>query len=105
MLAGYAGLSREMVRKFDQGTRKSGRLSTLSALARALNVLVGGLLPDNLCRTGRSARPENMKRNAVQANDCDRPTLLRALITERHWQRFGTFEAQFRRAAHELAEC
>lgn len=31
------------------------------------------------------------------------PTLLRVLITERHWQKFETFEAQFRRAAHELA--
>ena len=27
------------------------------------------------------------------------PTLLRVLITERHWQKFETFEAQFRRAA------
>jgi len=32
------------------------------------------------------------------------PTLLRVLLTERHWQKFETFEAQFRRAAHELAE-
>ncbi len=31
------------------------------------------------------------------------PTLLRVLITERHWQKFETFEAQFRRAARELA--
>ena len=31
------------------------------------------------------------------------PTLLRVLITDRHWQKFETFEAQFRRAAHELA--
>ena len=32
------------------------------------------------------------------------PTLLRVLIIERHWQKFGTFEAQFRRAGRELAE-
>jgi hypothetical protein len=32
------------------------------------------------------------------------PTLLRVLITERHWQKFETFEAQFRRAAVELAK-
>jgi hypothetical protein len=31
-------------------------------------------------------------------------TLLRALITLRHWQRFETFTVQFRRAARELAE-
>jgi tetratricopeptide (TPR) repeat protein len=30
-------------------------------------------------------------------------TLLRALVTERHWQRFETFETQFMRAAAELA--
>lgn len=30
-------------------------------------------------------------------------TLLRALVRERHWQRFETFEAQFTRAAAELA--
>jgi len=32
------------------------------------------------------------------------PTLLRVLITGRHWQRFETFAAQFGRAARELAE-
>lgn len=32
------------------------------------------------------------------------PTLLRVLITGRHWQRFETFSAQFRRAARALAE-
>jgi hypothetical protein len=30
-------------------------------------------------------------------------TLLRLLVTGRHWQKFATFEAQFRRAAVELA--
>lgn len=32
------------------------------------------------------------------------PTLLRALIVEKHWQRFDTFQTQFKRAALELAE-
>ena len=31
------------------------------------------------------------------------PTLLRVLITRRHWQKFETFESQFKRAARELA--
>jgi hypothetical protein len=30
--------------------------------------------------------------------------LLRALIVQRHWQRFQTFEAQFRHAARDLAK-
>ena len=38
------------------------------------------------------------------ADEPTEPTLLRALITARHWQKFATFEAQFRRAARELAE-
>ena len=33
----------------------------------------------------------------------DEPTLLRVLITGRHWQKFETFEAQFKKAAAELA--
>lgn len=32
------------------------------------------------------------------------PTALRNLVTERHWQKFTTFERQFRKAARELAE-
>jgi hypothetical protein len=32
------------------------------------------------------------------------PTLLRVLITRRHWQRFETFDAQFKRAARAVAE-
>lgn len=32
------------------------------------------------------------------------PTLLRVLLVEKHWQRWSTFEAQFRRAAVVLAE-
>ncbi|MCA1601117.1 MAG: hypothetical protein LC776_05575 [Acidobacteria bacterium] len=33
----------------------------------------------------------------------DGPTLLRVLVLARHWQKFETFETQFRRAARELA--
>jgi hypothetical protein len=32
------------------------------------------------------------------------PTLLRVLITERHWQKFPTFERQFRKSAAELSD-
>jgi hypothetical protein len=32
------------------------------------------------------------------------PTLMRVLLTRRHWQKWPTFEAQFRRAAKALAE-
>jgi hypothetical protein len=32
------------------------------------------------------------------------PTLLRVLVTRRHWQKFAAFAAQFRRAASELAD-
>ena len=32
------------------------------------------------------------------------PTLLRTLITARHWQRYETFAVQFKRAARKLAE-
>jgi len=39
-----------------------------------------------------------------QRGESGRPTLLRVLIAQRHWQRFQVFEAQFRRAARELAE-
>jgi len=32
------------------------------------------------------------------------PTLLRTLITARHWQRYETFAVQFKRAAKKLAD-
>lgn len=47
MLAGYSGLSVEMVRKLEQGVRQSARITTLTALARALNVPVSTLLGDS----------------------------------------------------------
>lgn len=104
-LAGYAGLSGEMVRKLEQGARKSARLTTLNALARALNVPVGVLLADNPASEPTAALEltDATGPQHRQSSLCG-PTLLRALITERHWQTFGTFEAQFRRAARELAE-
>jgi hypothetical protein len=106
MLADHAGVSSEVVKKLEQGIRQSARMSTLSALARALNVPVGALLSDNVLSelTGGLVRQAEVTGQAQQAAEPGRPTLLRALITERHWQRFKTFEAQFRRAARELAE-
>jgi len=106
MLADYAGLSCEMVKKLEQGIRRSARISTLSALAGALNVPVGALLSDSVLSelTGGLAGHAEVAGQAQQAAGPGRPTLLRALIIERHWQRFKTFEAQFRRAARELAE-
>jgi len=101
MLAGYAGLSGEMVKKLEQGTRKSARISTLSALARALNVPVGALLSDSVLGeiAGEPARQAGDTAGPGHAAELERPTLLRALIAQRHWQNFRTFEAQFRRAA------
>lgn len=106
MLADYAGLSCELVKKLEQGIRRSARISTLSALARALNVGVGALLSDNALSelTGGTAQRAQTSGQEQQAAEPGQPTLLRTLITERHWQRFRTFEAQFRRAARELAE-
>jgi transcriptional regulator with XRE-family HTH domain len=106
MLADYAGLSSDLVKKLEQGARKSSRISTLRALARALNVPVGALLSDNALSelSGGLARHAEVPRQEQETSEPDRPTLLRALLTERHWQRFRTFEAQFKRAARELAE-
>jgi hypothetical protein len=71
-----------------------------------LNVPVGALLSDTVLSelTGGPARQAEVTRPEQHAAEPGQPTLLRALITERHWQRFKTFEAQFRRAARELAE-
>jgi transcriptional regulator with XRE-family HTH domain len=102
MLAERAGLSVEVIRKLEQNARRSARVSTLSALARALDVPVGVLLGGAPAdeHAGAPARPVHRVREAEQS----RPTLLRALIVQRHWQRFQTFEAQFRHAARELAK-
>ena len=55
-------------------------------------------------RRPRAGRQTGGSGQQAQGGEPGRPTLLRALITERHWQRFRTFEAHFRRAAQELAE-
>jgi transcriptional regulator with XRE-family HTH domain len=106
LLAGRAGLSTELVKKLEQGAERSARLSTLAALARALDVPVGVLLGDE----GPAGRPSAaLAGQAEAARDLGKvgvpgpPTLLRALIAERHWQNFRTFEKQFRRAAQDLA--
>jgi transcriptional regulator with XRE-family HTH domain len=106
MLADYAGLSTDIVRKLEQGAKRSARLSTLSALARALDVPVGVLLGDTPVSepAGTLARQADGTGEQAQAAEPYRPTLLRALIAERRWQRFRTFEAQFRWAAREVAK-
>jgi transcriptional regulator with XRE-family HTH domain len=102
LLAGRAGLSTELVKKLEQGAKRSARLSTLGALARALNVPVGVLLGDS--PGGESPAGEPAAGPARRAGEPGRPTLLGALIAERHWQSFRAFEVQFRRAARDLAE-
>jgi transcriptional regulator with XRE-family HTH domain len=106
MLADRAGLGIEIVRKLEQGAKSSARLSTLTALAGVLNVPAGILLGES----GVSSPTDVRARQAPSPDRADRhttagqPTLLRVLITQRHWQRFRTFETQFRRAAQELAD-
>jgi transcriptional regulator with XRE-family HTH domain len=106
LLAGRAGVSTELVKKLEQGVKRSARLSTLGALARALDVPVGVLLGENAPGepAARPARPAGENQEPRQEGEPGRPTLLRALIAERHWHRFPAFAAQFRRAARELAE-
>jgi transcriptional regulator with XRE-family HTH domain len=105
VLAGRAGVSTELVKKLEQRVKRSARLSTLGALARALNVPVGVLLGEN--PASRPAAGPALPAGGggeLGQGEPGRPPLLRALITQRRWQRFKTFEAQFRRAARELAE-
>jgi transcriptional regulator with XRE-family HTH domain len=106
LLAGRAGLSTDLVKKLERGVKRSARLSTLTALAQTLDVPVSVLLSGGAVAEPRpgAARQPVQDREATQVGEPARPTLLRALITERHWQRFPTFEARFRRAARELAE-
>src|ERR1700733_6748866 len=106
LLAGHAGLSTDLVKKLEQGAKRSARLSTLAALARALDVPVGVLLGESAAgqHAAGPARQAEAARELGQADVPGSPTLLRALIADRHWQNFRTFEAQFRRAARELAE-
>jgi transcriptional regulator with XRE-family HTH domain len=101
LLAGRAGLSAELVKKLEQGIKRSARLSSLAALARALDVPVAVLLGDSPAGepTAGPTRQAGGAREPEQAGEPSRPTLLRSLITERHWQKFRAFQAQFRRAA------
>ncbi len=104
MLAEQAGLSAVIVRKLEQNARRSARISTLSAFARALDVPVGVLLGGTPADEQATVIARPAHRVRVREPEQSRPTLLRALIVQRHWQRFQTFEAQFRHAARELAE-
>lgn len=56
--------------------------------------------------SGRGDRDRADESEAVPGSGVEpyRPTLLRLLIKERHWQIFRTFETQFARAAREIAE-
>jgi transcriptional regulator with XRE-family HTH domain len=106
LLAGRAGLSTDLVRKLEQGAKRSARLSSLAALARMLGVPVGVLLGESAAgqpATGSAGQAE-ADREPGQAGVPGPPTLLRALIAERRWQNFRAFEVQFRRAARDLAE-
>lgn len=53
-----------------------------------------------------ASRGGNAGTRVINGEDAgaDRPTVLRALLAERHWGKFEAFEAQFARAARELAE-
>jgi transcriptional regulator with XRE-family HTH domain len=106
MLARRAEVSTELVKELEQGVKRSARLSTLGALARALNIPVGTLLSGSSVgdpATG-PARSTESTREPEPVRSPGQPTLLRTLIAERHWQSFRAFERQFRRAARELAE-
>jgi transcriptional regulator with XRE-family HTH domain len=106
LLAGRAGVSTELVKKLEQGVKRSARLSTLGALARALNIPVSALLSDDSVSEPAAAlaRPAERTREPDRGREPGQPTLLRTLIVQRHWQSFRAFQTQFRRAARELAE-
>lgn len=105
LLAGRAGLSTDLVRKLEQGAKRSARLSSLAALARTLGVPVGVLLGESSAGqpASGSAGQAEADREPGQAGVPGPPTLLRALIAERRWQNFRAFEVQFRRAARDCA--
>ena len=74
LLAGRAGVSTELVKKFEQGVKRSARLSTLGALARALNIPVSALLSDGSAgepaqhRPGWMSGPASLARRASPAS-------------------------------------
>ena len=105
IIAERAGLSAVIVRKLEQNARRSARISTLTALAQALNVPVSILIGD-IPQSGRERAAPARSAIDIPVTEAEpsRPTLLRMLIMDRHWQRFQTFQAQFRHAARGLAE-
>ncbi len=106
LLAARAGVSTELVKKLEQGVKRSARLSTLGVLARALDVSVSALLSGSSAGepAAAPARPAERSREPGPVREPGEPTLLRTLIAQRHWQSFRAFETQFRRAARELAD-
>lgn len=105
MLAEQAGLSAVIVKKLEQNARPGARMSTLTALAQVLGIPAADLLRDR--RSGGVTAPERGNGDDLrkpEESGPGRPTLMRALIAERHWQVFRTFERQFARAARELAK-
>lgn len=54
-------------------------------------------------RSSNEQLPHEMSKRA-DGDASYEPTLLRVLVIERHWQKYTTFERQFRRAAWKLAE-
>lgn len=73
------------------------------AYRRALMALCGRSMPE-LGFSRDQATVATSKATSTQAQSTYEPTLLRVLVTERHWQKFPTFERQFRRAAAKLAD-
>jgi len=55
------------------------------------------------CRAPRLTVDSSIRTTPERGAMPGETTLLRLLVTGRHWQKFATFEAQFRRAAQELA--
>ncbi len=106
MLAGRAGVSASIVEKLEGNARRSARMSTLRALASVLNVPLGTLLGfESPERQHANQRMDVRGESQVEIPPGPyEPTLLRVLLTERHWQLFSTFEAKFTRAAAELAD-
>jgi transcriptional regulator with XRE-family HTH domain len=106
LLAAHAGVSAALVKKLEQGVKRSARLSSLTALAGALNISVSALLSERSAGEPcpAPARSADRSQQPGPPPEPSKPTLLRALIAQRHWQNFRTFERQFRRAARDLAE-
>jgi len=94
-------LSRYNDGNYCQACISAGRNAAKESPARRKEPAVDGGCPEGPVSTesGKGDKPSKPAEFGP-----GRPTLMRALITERHWQRFRTFERQFGRAARELAE-